>query len=86
VSVAGPRVHTNLHKVDKTDTSSAEARPGSTALDGNPADDDPNLLNFVVVESGIACWMSSLLQMFWPDSGKLDCPVWHSRWFGFHVP
>jgi hypothetical protein len=51
------------------DTSSAEAptaqalvaRPGSKTLDNNPADDDPDLLNFTAVESGIACRMSSRL-------------------------
>jgi hypothetical protein len=53
----------------KVDTSSMEvstawalvARPGSKASDGNLADDDPNLLNSIVVESGITCSMISLL-------------------------
>jgi hypothetical protein len=40
---------------------------GSKAPDGNPIDDDPDLLNFDVVESGITCWTSFLLQMCWPD-------------------
>jgi hypothetical protein len=43
------------------DTSSAEAptaqalvaRPGSMAPDGIPTDDDPDLLNFAMVESGV---------------------------------
>jgi hypothetical protein len=44
-------------------------------LDDNPADDDPDLLNYVVVVYWIACWMSSLLPMYWPNLGKLDGPV-----------
>jgi hypothetical protein len=67
--VVDPTVHTILPKEDNVDTSSAEAptaqalvaRPGSKALDNNPADDDPDLLNFTAVESGIACRMSSRL-------------------------
>jgi hypothetical protein len=58
-------------KEDKADTSSAEApmaqalvaQPGGKALDDNLSDDDPSLLNFVVVRSEITCWMSSRLQM-----------------------
>jgi hypothetical protein len=73
-------VHTTLPKVD---TSSAEAptvwalvtRPGSKAPDDNLADDDPDLLNHAMVESGIASWMSSLLQRYWPDSGKPEGPI-----------
>jgi hypothetical protein len=56
-------VRTIPPKVDKADTSSVEApmaqllvaRPRSKVSDGNPADDDPDLLNFVVVESRIVC-------------------------------
>jgi hypothetical protein len=59
-------VRTTPPNVDKEDTSSAEApmtwalvaRPGSKALDDNPADDDPDLLNFYAVESWIA-WQTS---------------------------
>jgi hypothetical protein len=56
-------------KVDKVDTSSAEA-PTSQALvarsdskvpDDAPVDDDPNLLNFVVAVSWIGCRTSFLL-------------------------
>jgi hypothetical protein len=42
-------------------TQALVARPGSKALDHNPTHDDPNLLNFAVMESWIACWMSSVL-------------------------
>jgi hypothetical protein len=56
-------------KVDKTDASLAEApmtralvaRPGSKASDGNPTDNDPDLLNFTAVLSEIACRMRSQL-------------------------
>jgi hypothetical protein len=24
--------------------------------------------------------------MYWSDSGKLDCPVWHSVWSSFTLP
>jgi hypothetical protein len=49
-----PTVHTTSHKVD---TPSAEvpkaqalaARPRSKVMDGNPTDDDPDLLNFDAV-------------------------------------
>jgi hypothetical protein len=30
--------------------------------------------------------MSSLLQRYWPDSGKLNCSVWHFRWSIFVLP
>jgi hypothetical protein len=81
-------------KEDKADTSSVEApmaqalvaQSGGKALDDNLSDDDPSLLNFVVVGSEIACWMSSRLQMCWPDSRKLGCPVWSFRWSSFHIP
>jgi hypothetical protein len=57
-------------KEDKVDTSSMEAptaralmaQPKSKALDDNLGDDDPDLLNFVVVGSEIACRMSPRLQ------------------------
>jgi hypothetical protein len=65
-------VWTTPPKVDKVDTSSAEApttwalvaQPGSKALDDNPTDDDLDLLNFSIVESCTAWWTSSLLQMY----------------------
>jgi hypothetical protein len=90
---AEPTVCTTPPKVDKTDPSSAEApttrvlvaQLGSKASDGNPADGDFDLLNFVVVESCIAYRMSSWLKMHCPDSGKPDYPVLHSRWSGFHA-
>jgi hypothetical protein len=58
-------------KVDKANISSSEApvvqalvaRPESKVPDDTLVDDDPDLLNFTIVESGIACSMSSLLQM-----------------------
>lgn len=62
------------------------ARPGSKTLDGRPTDDNPNLLNFTAVESYTAYWMSSRFHMYWSDSGKLDCPVWHSVWSSFTLP
>jgi hypothetical protein len=70
--VVEPIVRTILPKVDKADTSSAEApmaqalvsRSGSKASDGNPTDDDSDLLNFIVVQCRIACWTSSLLQKY----------------------
>jgi hypothetical protein len=37
------------------------ARPRSKALDDNLGDDDPDLLNFTVVDSKIICLMSSQL-------------------------
>jgi hypothetical protein len=57
--------------VDKANISSSEApvvqalvaRPESKVPDDTLVDDDPDLLNFTIVESGIACSMSSLLQM-----------------------
>jgi hypothetical protein len=87
-------VRTTLSKVDKADTSSAEApmtralvaQPGSKASNDNLTDDDPDLLHFDVVESGITFWTSSLLQMCWPDSGKPNYMVWHFEWSGFHAP
>jgi hypothetical protein len=53
-------------KVDKADTSSAEvsmpqalvAQSRSKTLDDIPVDDDPDLLNFVVVVPWIVCWTS----------------------------
>jgi hypothetical protein len=58
-------------KVDKANISSSEApvvqalvaRPESKVPDDTLVDDDPDLLNFTIVEYGIACSMSSLLQM-----------------------
>jgi hypothetical protein len=87
-------VRTTPPKVDKVDTSSAEAPmaqalvalPGSKALDDNSVDDDADLLNFTAVVSWNACRMTSQLQRCWSNSGKLDCPVWDSLWFGFHAP
>jgi hypothetical protein len=68
-SVAKPRVHTTLPKVEKADTSLAEAptvlalvvQPGSKVSDDIPFNDDPNLLNFTTVASWISCLTSSLL-------------------------
>jgi hypothetical protein len=62
-------VCTTPPKEDKADTSLAEvpttqalvARLGSKALDDNLADDDPDILNFIVAESEIVCRMSSRL-------------------------
>jgi hypothetical protein len=56
-------VRTTLPKEDKVDTSSADAPtaqalatlPRSKVLDDNLADDDPNLLNFIVEEFEIVC-------------------------------
>jgi hypothetical protein len=62
------------------------AQQGSKLLDDNLGDDDPELLNFTVVESEIVCRMSSWLHRYWPDSGKSDCLIWYSVWFGFHAP
>jgi hypothetical protein len=92
--VAEPMVHTTPPKEDKVDTSLAEtpmaqtslAQQGSKAPDDNLGDDDPELLNFTVVESEIICQMGSRLHRYWPDSGKPDYPVWYSKWFGFHAP
>jgi hypothetical protein len=75
-----PTVCTTLPKVEKADTSPAEVpmaqalvtQLGSKSLDGNPTNDDPDLLNFTVVEFWIASRMSSRLQMCWLDSGKSD--------------
>jgi hypothetical protein len=55
--------HTTLPKVDKADTSSAEApmtqtllpRSGSKASDDAPIDDNLDLLNFTVAVSWIGC-------------------------------
>jgi hypothetical protein len=60
-------VRTTLPKEDKVGTSSVEApidqalvaRPRIKAPNDNLADDDPDLLNFVVMESEIICQMSS---------------------------
>jgi hypothetical protein len=79
-SAAEPRVHTTLPKVDKVEISSAEAltvpalvaRPESKVMDDTLFDDNLNLLNFVMVVSLIACWMSYQLQRYWPDLEKLD--------------
>jgi hypothetical protein len=81
-------------KEGKVDTSSAEvptapvlvARPKSKAPNDNLGDDNPDLLNFAVVGSEISCQTSSRLQSYWPDSGKLDCPIWDSGWSNFHTP
>jgi hypothetical protein len=78
-------LHTTPPKVDKVDTPSAEpptaqglvARSESKMPDGDPADDDPDLLNFTVVVSWIA---------YWPDLGKPDGLVWETGWSGFHAP
>jgi hypothetical protein len=67
-----PTVHTTSPKVDKENTSLVEAptaqalvvRSGSKVLDGSPTDGHSDLLNFITVESGITCWLSSLLQMY----------------------
>jgi hypothetical protein len=61
-------------------------RPGGMVPDDDLGDDDPDLLNFAVVGSEIACRMSSRLQTYWPDSRKLDCLVWDSGWSGFCAP
>jgi hypothetical protein len=61
--------HTTPPKEEKLDTSSTEAptaqalvtQLGSKASDDNPTDDEPVLLNFIVVESKIICRMSSRL-------------------------
>jgi hypothetical protein len=58
-------------KEDKVDTSLAEvpttqalvAQPGSSALDDNLANNDPDPLTFIAAESEIICQMSSQLQM-----------------------
>jgi hypothetical protein len=68
-SVVEPTIRTTLPKVVRADTSSVEAptvralvvRRGSKASDDNPFDDDPNLLNFAVVVSWIACCTCYLL-------------------------
>jgi hypothetical protein len=77
---------TTLTKVDKADTSSAEAttaqaqvaQSGSKVLDDAPIDDDPILLNFAVAVSWIVGWMSFLPQKYWPDPGKPDDLVFAS--------
>jgi hypothetical protein len=87
-------LHTTLPKVDKMGTSSAEvptaqalvARPGSKAVDGNPADNDTDHLNFTTAEFEIICQTCSRLQMCWPDLGKLDCLVWYFGWSSFNDP
>jgi hypothetical protein len=71
-SASEPMVHTTLPKVDNVDASLAEApmaralvaRLGSKAPDDNPADDDPDLLNFTMVEFWIFWRMSSLPQNY----------------------
>jgi hypothetical protein len=68
--VAEPTDHTTPPKEDKVDTSSMEAstaqalvaRLRSKLLDDNIVDNNPDLLNFVVVEFEIVCRMSSWLQ------------------------
>jgi hypothetical protein len=62
------------------------SRPGSKASDDNLGDDDPDLLSFGATECEIVCRISSRLQKCWPDSRKLDCPFWDSRWSSFHDP
>jgi hypothetical protein len=87
-------VHTTPPKLDKVDISSVEvptakalaARLGGKAPNDNLPDDDPGLLNFAAMESKIVCQMSSQLQRCWPDSDKLDCPIWYSRWSSFCDP
>jgi hypothetical protein len=87
-------VRTTPPKDDKVCTSSLKApiaqalvaRSGNKVQDDNLAHDDPDLLNFDAVESEIVCRMSSYLQKYWPDSGKLDCPIWYSIWSGFYDP
>jgi hypothetical protein len=67
--MAKSMVRTTPPKVDKVDTSSAEApttqalvaQQGSKETDGNPTNDHPVLPNFIVAESWITCWISSLL-------------------------
>jgi hypothetical protein len=74
---------TTLSKVDKANTSSAEAptaqalmtRSGSKAPDDAPTDDDPNLLNFVTSVSWIDRRMIFLPQKYWPNPEKSDAPV-----------
>jgi hypothetical protein len=87
-------VRTTPPKEDKAGTSSAEspmaqamvARLGSKVLNGNLADDDPNLLNFDATGSEIVCRMSSRLQRCWADSGKSNYPIWYFRWSSFCAP
>jgi hypothetical protein len=92
--VVAPMDRTTQPKEDKVRTSSMEAptaqalvaRPESEAPDDNLGGDAPVLLNAAVMGFKIACRMSSQLQMCWPDSGKPDCLVWDSRWYGFCAP
>jgi hypothetical protein len=92
--VAEPMFCTTLPKADEADTSSAKApmtqallaHLGSKVTDDNPANDDPNLLNFIAVMSWIACWMCHLLHMYWLDSRKPDRSIWHSERSSFHAP
>jgi hypothetical protein len=87
-------VRTTPPKEDKVDTSLVEApmaqvlvaQLGSNAPNNNLADDDPNLLNFVMAESEIICETSSQLHRCWPDSRKPDCPVWYYGWSSFLDP
>jgi hypothetical protein len=86
-SAVAPMVSTTPPKEDNVDTSSAEApaaqalvaRSKSKVLDDNLVDDDPDPLNFDATGSKIIYRMSSRLQRCWPDSGKLNCPIWHSE-------
>jgi hypothetical protein len=86
--------HTTTPKKDKVGTSSVEvptaqalvARLESKAPDDTLIDDDPDLLTSGAVESKIIYRMSSRLQSDWPDSGKLDCPIWYFEWSNFCAP
>jgi hypothetical protein len=87
-------VRTTPPKEDMMDTSPMEApttqalvaRPESKAPDDNLVDEDLDHLNFDVAESEIACRTNSRLQRCWPDSKKLNYPIWHSRWSNFRDP
>jgi hypothetical protein len=67
--VVAPTAHTTPPKEDKVNTSLTEvptdqalvARLGSKAPNDNIGDDDPDLLNFAIVEVEIICRMSSRL-------------------------
>jgi hypothetical protein len=61
-------------------------RLGSKVPNYDPIDDDAKLLNFVTTVPWIGCWMSFLLQKYWPDPGKPDGLVWETRWSSFHDP
>jgi hypothetical protein len=87
-------VCTTPPKKDKVGTSLVKAptaqalvaRQRSKVSDDTFADSDLELLNFGVAESEIICRTSSRLQSCCPDSGKLDYPVWESRWSSFCAP